>query len=150
MLRDSIECLRREMFDGFSKIYSEMDSLRHAMKADMKILKEKVREIEKSIEFTQGEVDLLKEDMETKEDQWSQLQQGNEELNRRISELTKKLKEEEEKNIQMKEYTRRENLRFNNIPGIRPRGLQVACLRHNRYRSGDRHKPVFASTQYTV
>ena len=61
-------------------------------------------------------MDLLKEDMETKEDQMTQLQQGNEQLNRRISELTKKLKDEEKKNIQLEQYTRRENLRLNNIP----------------------------------
>ena len=38
-----------------------------------------------------------------------------EEVNKRISDLEKQLKVEVEKNIKLEQYTRRENLRFNNI-----------------------------------
>lgn len=139
----------------FSKIHTDMDELRHELKADMKILKEKVKEIERSIEFTQGEVDLLKEDVKAKDDQTTKLKQSNEELDRRISELTKKLKEEEEKNIQLEQYTRRENLRFNNIPesededckslvyDIIDRDLEIdtTCIRFHAVHRVGRKKP---------
>ena len=139
----------REMSDGSLKIHSDMDSLRHEMKADMKILKEKVREIEKALN-----VDLLKEDMETKENLMTQLQRGNKELNRRISELTKKLKEEEN-NIQLEQYTGRENLRFSNIPesdhedckslvcDIIDRDLEIdtTCIRFHAVYSVGKKKP---------
>ena len=69
MLRDSVECLRKEMAEGFSKIHTDMDFLRHELKADMKILKEKVKDIERSVELTQGEVDHLKEDVNAKDAQ---------------------------------------------------------------------------------
>ena len=53
MSRDSAECLRKEMAEGFSKIHTDMDFQRHELKADMKILIEKVKEIEKSVQLTQ-------------------------------------------------------------------------------------------------
>ena len=155
MLRDSVECLRKEMAEGFSKIHTDMDFLRHELKADMKILKEKVKDIERSVEFTQGEVDLLKEDVKAKDAQMTKLQQDNEELDRRMSELIKKLKEEEEKNIQLEQYTRRENLRLKNIPESdhedckslvydtidRDLEIDTTCIRFHAVHRGGRIKP---------
>ena len=51
MLRDSVECLRKEMAEGFSKIHTDMDVLRYKLKADMKNLNEKVKELKTSIEL---------------------------------------------------------------------------------------------------
>ena len=66
-----------------------------------------------AVEFTQGEVDSLKE-------QVKQESKNNatdvESLHKMVAELELKLKEEVEHNINLEQYTRRENLRFNNIP----------------------------------
>ena len=62
-------------------------------------------------------MDLLKEDAKAKNDQVAKLQHCTEDLDRKTNELTKQLKEEEERNIHwLEQYTRRENLRINNIP----------------------------------
>ena len=88
MLRNSVECLRKELQEGFSKIHTDMDILRCEMKAEMTILKETVKDMERSLEFTQGEVDLLKEETKANEDQVAKLQHCLEDLDRKINELT--------------------------------------------------------------
>ena len=95
-----------------------MDILRYELKSDMAILKEKIKAIEHSVEFTQADVQELREDANIKEKKIENLQKQTEEFSKRMEELAKRLKEEEEKNTNLEQYTRRENLRFNNIPEV--------------------------------
>ena len=80
-------------------MHTDMDILRCELKAEITILKEKIKDIESSLEYTQGEVDLLKEEAKAKDDQVAKLQHCTEDLDRKTNELTKQLKEEEERNI---------------------------------------------------
>ena len=71
-----------------------------------------IKDIEKSLTYTQSEVEGLKEQfgMEMKEHS-----KDVDTLNKKITDLKDRLKQEVENNIALEQYTRRENLRFNNI-----------------------------------
>lgn len=86
---EMFETLQAEL-QGFSKIHTDMYILRCELKAEMVIFKEKVKDIESSLEFTQVEIDLLKEDNKANEDQIAKLQHCAEDSDRKINELTKK------------------------------------------------------------
>ena len=76
-------------------------------------MKSSIQKLEDSIEFTQGEVDTLKE--QVKENS-KKHETDVELLQQKVAELALKLKEEVERNTNIEQYTRRENLRFNKIP----------------------------------
>ena len=76
-------------------------------------MKSSFQNLEDSIEFTQGEVDTLKE--QVKENS-KKHETDVELLQQKVAELELKLKEEVERNTNIEQYTRRENLRFNKIP----------------------------------
>ena len=71
-----------------------------------------IKEIKQSLTFTQGEVETLKEQFKTESEERISntvlLKEG-------ISVLKQSLKEEAERNTNLKQYTRRDNLRFKNI-----------------------------------
>lgn len=112
LLRDSIDCLKTAVSEGFAKVHEDMDKLRHDFKEDLDAVKDTIKEVEKSLSSTQEDVEDLKESVKN-------VSVANaysiEEVNKRISDLEKQLKVEVEKNIKLEQYTRRENLRFNNI-----------------------------------
>ena len=76
-------------------------------------MKSSIQKLEDSIEFTPGEVDTLKE--QDKENS-KKYETDVELLHQKVAELELKLKEEVERNTNIEQYTRRENLRFNKIP----------------------------------
>ena len=55
MLRNSVDFLRKELQEGFSKMHTDMDILRCELKAEITILKEKIKDIESSLEYTRKE-----------------------------------------------------------------------------------------------
>lgn len=111
-LKYSVDCLRSVVSEGFAKVHTDLDSLRLELKTEMEEVKLSVKEIEKSLTFTQGEVELLKEEL-TKE--VTGRASDTDALIKRIADLEQKLKKEVENNTNLEQYTRRENLRFNNI-----------------------------------
>lgn len=115
MLKDSVDCLRKELSEGFSKMHTEMDILRYELKSDMAEVKSTMKELEKSLEFTQEEVIELKDQAQTTKKEMETLRNDTQEMGKKIEDLTKKLKEQEERNTSLEQYTRRNNLRFNNI-----------------------------------
>ena len=79
-----------------------------------------IQKLEDSIEFTQGEVDTLKEQVKEK----SKKQATDVELlHQKVAKLELKLKGEVERNTNLEQYTRRENLRFQQNPCARRREL---------------------------
>ena len=71
-----------------------------------------IKDIEKSLTCTQSEVEGLKEHFEMEMKEHSKEVDT---LNEKIAVLEDGLKQEVENNIALEQYTRRENLRFNNI-----------------------------------
>ena len=102
-----------ELFDGLAELHADLDKLRYDFKADICKVKSSIQKLEDSIEFTQGEVDTLKE--QVKENS-KKHETDVELLQQKVAELELKLKEEVEHNTNIEQYTRRENLRFNKIP----------------------------------
>ncbi|KAL9985252.1 hypothetical protein ACROYT_G007630 [Oculina patagonica] len=68
--------------------------------------------MKESVSFTQSELDTLKE--KAKENT-KEMKDGLEDLSLKVAQLEKKLESAVEENIKLEQYTRRENLRFNNI-----------------------------------
>ena len=87
-----------------------MDKLRYEFKADINEVKSSIQNLENSIEFTQGEVDSLKEQVEQESKKHAT---DVESLHKMVAELELMLKEEVKRNMNLEQYTRREN---NNIP----------------------------------
>ena len=112
-LKDSIDCLKTLVTDGLAELHADLDKLRYEFKADINEVKSSIKKLENSIEFTQGEVDTLKEQVEQESKKHAT---DVESLHKMVAELELKLKEEVERNKNLEQYTRRENLRFNNIP----------------------------------
>ena len=77
-------------------------------------MKPSKQKLENSIEFTQGEVDTLKVQVEQESNKKHATDV--ESLHKMVAELELKLKEEVECNTNLEQYTRRENSRFNKIP----------------------------------
>ena len=112
LLKDTIDCLKKVVSEGFAKLHEDMDKLRHEFKEDLDVVKGTVKDVEESLSSTQEDVESLKEAVKNT----SETSAYNiEAMNKRILDLEKQLKLETERNTKLEQYTRRENLRFNNI-----------------------------------
>ena len=112
-LKDSIDCLKKLVTDGLAELHADLGKLRYEFKADINEVKSSIQKLENSIEFTQGEAESLKEQVKQESKKHAT---DVESLHKMAAELELKLKEEVERNINLEQYSRRENLRFNNIP----------------------------------
>ena len=112
MVKDSIDCLKKVMSEGFAKLHEDMDKLRHEFKEDHDAVKGTIKDIEKSLNSTQEDVESLKEAVKNTSETSAYNIAA---MNKRILYLEKQLKLETERNTKSEQYTRRENLRFNNI-----------------------------------
>ena len=79
---------------------SRIDEVCNELKSDVKILKEHVADLDKSVEDAWVEIDEIKSSTAANE----------------VQALKDKLKEEKQRNIRLEQYTRRENLRLLNVP----------------------------------
>ena len=159
-VKDAIDALRKAMEAGFDGLRSELDKLRNELKNDIDQIRIETQGLKQSLEFTQGDVAVMKEKAEM------DLQKTNEELDtlrKRITSLELQLQTEIENNIKLEQYTRRENLRFNNIEEIEGEdcksvihdiikndlGIDAKNIKfHAVHRVGknveDRHRPIIA------
>ena len=107
-IRVSIDALTKAMEAGFASLRADLDKLRQEFNHEIKGIKDELKSLKESISFTQSEVDTLKEKSMTT------LKEMNE-LNKTIATVEEKLKASVENNVKLEQYTRRENLRFNNL-----------------------------------
>ena len=115
--------IKKLVTDGFAKIHEDMDKLRMEFKEDLNAVKKRhIGEIEESLQSTQSDVESLRNEVKNVS---ATSTNSFEELNKRILYLEKQLKLETEKNTQLEQYTRRENLRFNNIKEIEKEDLKL-------------------------
>ena len=103
---------KKVVTEGFAGIHADMDKLRHEFKEEIDGVKSTIKHVEKSLTSTQDDVESLKETVKKVSDANTNSMKA---LNDRILKLEKKLKLETERNTQLEQYTRRENLRFTNI-----------------------------------
>ena len=111
-LKNSLDCLRQVVSEGFVKLHTDLDKLRFEFKTEIDAVKMSIKDIEKSLTYTQSEVEGLKEQFEMEMKEHSKEVDT---LNKKITYLEDRLKQEAENNVALEQYTRRENLRFNNI-----------------------------------
>ena len=111
-LKESIECLKRLVTEGLARLHGDLDILLSEFKLDIKEMSCTIKDLEKSLNFTQDEVDTFKEQLKKETEERSSEMEL---LTAKITILEQSLKEAVEQNITLEQYTRRENLRFNNI-----------------------------------
>lgn len=107
-LKNSLDCLRQVVSEGFVKLHTDLDKF----KTEIDAVKLSIKDMEKSLTYTQCEVQDLKVHFEAETKEHSKEVDS---LNKKIADLEDRLKQEVENNIALEQYTRRENLRFNNI-----------------------------------
>ena len=97
-VRDSINALWKAMEAGFNWLHSESDKLRYKLKNDteIKIIRIETQGLKQSLEFTQGEVGVMKEKAEM---DLQKMNDALEALRKRISSLELQLQTEIEKLI---------------------------------------------------
>ena len=90
-------------------------STRFEFKTEIDAVKLSIKDIEKSLTYAQSEVEDLKEVKERLEMDTKEHSKELNTLNKKIADLEDILKQEVENNVALEQYTRRENLRCNNI-----------------------------------
>lgn len=116
MLADKLDNIQKLMNDGFSKLHEDFDSFTCELKAEMAAVKVAVNDLEKGLEFTNAEVEEIKDKVNEENGERRQLEQQVEKLQSEIKSLAKSLEQEKENLTNLEQYTRRENLIFNQIP----------------------------------
>ena len=122
----AIRDLNENMDNNFAKLHEELSYLRAEMKVELDKLNGKFKQLETSVENVWATIDDMKEESASlkavKSLQEKEIQSLQQELTNVSKDLVKtkaELKEEREKIIELEDYTRRENLKFNNIPEAR-------------------------------
>ena len=119
-VKDAIEALRQAMEAGFSDLRSDMDKLGCEFTSDIEKFDRQIKELRHSLRCTQEDAALLKKQAEKN---FTETNAELEALRSKIANLELRLNEEREDNIILDKYTRRENLRFNNISKIRAKKI---------------------------
>ena len=101
--------LKRILSQNLDALTFRIDEVYSELKSDVKILKEYLVDLDKSLENTWVEIHEIKSNMASNETEVT-------ELRNEVQALKDKLNEEKQRNIQHEQYTRRENLRFLNVP----------------------------------
>ena len=101
-LQNSLDCLRQVVSEGFVKLHTDLYKLRFEFKTEIDAVKTSIKDIDKSLTYTQSEVEGLKEHFEMEMNEHSKEVDT---LNKKIADLEDRLKQEVENNIALEEYT---------------------------------------------
>ena len=70
-LKESIECVKSLVTEGLARLHVDLDILRNEFKTDFKEMSCTIRYLEKSLNFTQVEVDSFKEQLKKESEERS-------------------------------------------------------------------------------
>lgn len=101
---------------GFKQLHEDFDTFKAEIKADVKAIKTVIRDLEKATEFIQNDVEDLKMNTEEEKTERTLLTNRIDSLEKQIQDLTQELKQQKDSLVNLEQYTRRENLIFNQIP----------------------------------
>ncbi|XP_067030636.1 uncharacterized protein [Acropora muricata] len=104
------------MEGNFGKLHEELRAIRQEMKHEIETVKHDVKNLEKSVEEVWATVSFLKEEVKALIDTKNAQEKELEGLRSLLIKTKVELKEEREKISELEDYTRRENLKFHNIP----------------------------------
>ena len=96
--------LKRILNQNLDALTSRIDEVCNKLKSEVKILKEHVVDLDKSLENAWVEIDEIKSNMASNETEATELRNEVQAL------------KEKQRNIRLEQYTRRENLRLLNVP----------------------------------
>ena len=136
MLKDSIDCLRKVVSEGFAKLHEDMDKRRHEYKENLEGVKSIIKDIEESLSSTQENVESLREAVKNTSESSAY---NIEAMNKRILDLEKQLKLETERNTKLEQYTRRKKSAVQQYQRDGEGRLQSHDVRHLTERSGAGH-----------
>ena len=97
------------ILEKLSKIHKDIKTVKEELKGEIQAVKSELSEATKSLSAVWEEVQSLKQKNKDLQDQCDSTMRGNNKLNEEISTLKNRL-------IKLEDYSRRENLRFYNIP----------------------------------
>ena len=128
-IMDKLSRLDNQMQEHFGNLTSEISILRNEMKQELDGVKKSLRDVEKSIEAAWDSINDIQKETKTHNDYKKTCQQSLDshrllKVNLKkvdsqqaeIENLKTRLLEEQEKIIALENYSRRENLRFMNVP----------------------------------
>ena len=127
-IASSIYVMNAEMKENFSKLYEEPNILRYEFKKEIDAIKSTTEDLEKSMEEVWESIDDLKENDKAQKAVKAQQQSEADGLKKELGELRKKLEEERERNIELENYTRQENIKLMNIPETENRDITTRDL----------------------
>ena len=130
IIMDKLNAMEARIEDNFTQMHSQMGELRYEFKQQIDGVKESIREIEKSLENAWAAIEDVQQESKAYKDSKrshqemldkqtnliQQLQSEVRNLRCENDKLRPSLKETQEKLIALENYTRKENLRFMNIP----------------------------------
>ena len=130
ILLDKLNAMETRMEDNFTTLHTQIAELSCEFKQEINIIKSTLRELEKSIDNAWATIDDLQQDSKALKDSKSSHQRMMDEQAAEIKslradlkklqdenkKLSPALKEAQENLVALENYTRRENLRFMNIP----------------------------------
>ena len=112
----SIEGLGERIENRLQEIQINMDTFRQEIKDEIKGMKKTVIEIEKSLDEVWSHIDDNKEQLKAQKEIKECQQNELDEMKSELTSLQGLLAKEREKNTALENYTRRENLKFMNVP----------------------------------
>ena len=122
-LRDLIQNLTANMESNFAKLHEELCGLRQEMKEEIDMLKSNIKGVEKSVDEIWATIEDMKEATKALKDSKTVQEDEMQELRALLTKTKAELKEERDRVIELEDYTRRENLKFHNIPESEEEGV---------------------------
>lgn len=113
---DSIQSLGDKLENKIEQLQTDIDCFRHEIKQNLDGLKATISDIEKSLEQVWERIDDHNAELKTHKDVKDSQQREIDELKSELQKTTLLLNVEKENNIALENYTRRENLKFMNLP----------------------------------
>ena len=113
-IASGIKALNEEMKQNFKQLNDELIVLKIEMKREMEEIKKTTRKIEKSLESARAVIEDLREEDQKQKVTQNQQNAEVEAIKREVYQLKNELEKEKERNIALKNYTRRESIRIVN------------------------------------
>ena len=131
---DSIKSLGDRLENKIERLQTDMDCFRHEIKENLDGLKATINSIEKSLEQAWEHIEDHAAELKTHKDVKDSQQKEIDELKSELQKTTLLLNVEKENNIALENYTRRENLKFMNLPENRGedcKGMIINLIRND-------------------
>ena len=122
---EKLTSIQTRIEDGFTKMENEMVALKQELKQDILAVRNELDDLRKSIDSTWVEIDILKNENKYLKNQVASTASKNAKLNEEVSALKDHV-------IRQEDYSRRENLRFYNMPENQGESIEQCITKVNK------------------